>query len=237
MSAKQTDIDAELARIKLARMRREEPAADQRDVSDAIDEHVDDLRADIPDAEKFDGNGKGTKLPTIKVRAGALHTLATEAEQALLAAGVPLYSRAGQLVRPVVESVPALRGGKTNVTRLKPLTTTMMRDIMSRAAIWIRWVKREKIWVPTDPPADVAQIVLSRDGEWYFPRLTGIITTPTMRPDGSILLTPGYDAATGLLLVSPPPMPSIPERPSRDDALAALAMLKAHRQQARARVF
>ena len=34
-----------------------------------------------------------------------------------------------------------------------------------------------------------------------------------------------FDKATGLLLMTPPPMPDIPDRPSRDDALAALALL------------
>ena len=37
----------------------------------------------------------------------------------------------------------------------------------------------------------------------------------------------GYDAATGLLLLALPPMPAIKQRPSRDDALAALALLNA----------
>jgi putative DNA primase/helicase len=155
-----------------------------------------------------------------------LHILATEAEQALLAADVPLYSRGGELVRPIVESVRALRGGTTNVTRLRPVNVSMLCDYLSRSALWKKEGKKG-IWIPIDPPSNLAQIILSRDGEWKFRRLTGIITTPTMRPDSSILCVPGHDQATGLLLVSPPPMPSIPEKPSRDDALTALAMLKA----------
>ena len=76
-----------------------------------------------------------------------------------------------------------------------------------------------------DPPHDIASNLLTRDGEWKFPKLAGVITTPTLRGDGSILSAPGYDAATGLLLVDPPPMPAIPKRPSRDDALASLDLL------------
>ncbi|MFD2135068.1 hypothetical protein ACFSLT_07185 [Novosphingobium resinovorum] len=80
--------------------------------------------------------------------------------------------------------------------------------------------------VITDPPRPVAATILSRDGEWQFPRL-GVITTPTLRPDGTILSTPGYDAQTQLLLMDPPRLPAIPEQPTRADALKALAFLNA----------
>jgi hypothetical protein len=47
-----------------------------------------------------------------------------------------------------------------------------------------------------------------------------------MRPDGSLLLKQGYDPATRLLLIEPPKMPEIPDDPTRDDALRALALLE-----------
>ena len=40
-----------------------------------------------------------------------------------------------------------------------------------------------------------------------------------------MLTTAGYDPATGLLLADPPPMPDVPEQPSRADAEAALSVL------------
>jgi putative DNA primase/helicase len=58
-----------------------------------------------------------------------------------------------------------------------------------------------------------------------FSELAGIIETPTMRPDGSILSEPGYDAATGLLLINPPRMPRIADAPTRADAEAGLTLL------------
>jgi putative DNA primase/helicase len=162
----------------------------------------------------------------IQITAGALHDTATKAEAALIAAGAPFYARGGQIVRPIVEEVSAFRGGKTKVTRLRAVTDDMMRDQLSRVARWERYDGRAKKLVVTDPPKDVAKTILSRDGDWQFRRLAGVITTPTLRPDGSVLAEPGYDPVTRLLLVAPPAMPAIPERPSRDDAVAALALLE-----------
>lgn len=68
-------------------------------------------------------------------------------------------------------------------------------------------------------------MVQSRDGEWRFPPLAGVLTCPTLRPDGSLLDRPGYDAETRLLLIDPPAMPAIPEEPSREDAERALERL------------
>jgi putative DNA primase/helicase len=67
--------------------------------------------------------------------------------------------------------------------------------------------------------------LLSRPGEWKFPPAVGVITTPTLRPDGSILTTLGYDPATRLILMHPPAMPEIPETPSKDQAREALDLL------------
>jgi putative DNA primase/helicase len=163
--------------------------------------------------------------PVITIAAGALHEIASEAEAALIAARAPLYARGGEIVKPIVEEVAAFMGRRTKVARLKPVTVDMMRDQLSRAARFEKYNGRAKKMLAIDPPHDLAKIILARDGDWHFRPLTGIITTPTLRRDGTILVEPGYDPATRLLLIEPPPMPAIPRRPSRDDALAALDML------------
>lgn len=55
--------------------------------------------------------------------------------------------------------------------------------------------------------------------------LTGIIETPTMRPDGSILATPGYDPATGYYLALDGEWPEVPAEPTQGDACFALSRL------------
>ena len=71
----------------------------------------------------------------------------------------------------------------------------------------------------------MALTILSRDGERRLPILAGVITTPTLRPNGTILSQPGYDGQTRLLLLDPPQLPPIPDMPSKAEASAALDLL------------
>lgn len=162
----------------------------------------------------------------VQLRPGALHDTAAKAEACLIEAGLPLYDFGGMLVVPVVDEVKAFRGRRTKVVRLKRVTADAMRLYLSAAARFERFDARRNAFVATDPPRDVAQAILDRDdGRWGFPRVSGTITTQTMRPDGSILADPGYDHTTGLLLMSPPEIPSIAETPTPQEAREALDLL------------
>lgn len=173
--------------------------------------------------DKFDQVG-GRSGRSIQIRPDALHLIATEGENALLEAGSPFYVRGG-LVKPVVDEIPAAHGKRAKVARLCEVDADCLVDHLSRAASWVRYNIRKKEWTPTDPPRNIAQMILSRDGEWKFRRLAGVITTPTLRPDGTILSEAGYDEATQLLLMEPPKLPPIPESPTREDAAKALNTL------------
>jgi hypothetical protein len=153
--------------------------------------------------------------------------LATRAEEVLLEAGAPLYRRGDAIVRPVVEEVEASHGRKTKAARLRVVEPVYLRDLMDRAANWQKYNATKKKLVATSPPLEVASTLLARGAdEWKFPAVAGVISTPTMRPDGSLLTAPGYDEATRLLLIAPPPMPIIPDTPTINDARAALALLE-----------
>jgi hypothetical protein len=79
---------------------------------------------------------------------------------------------------------------------------------------------RERILV--DPPASICNKILSLHGVRNLKRLVAIITAPTLRPDGSLLSSIGYDESTGLLLdMQELPLP-IPENPTKKQAMAAL---------------
>jgi putative DNA primase/helicase len=179
-------------------------------------------RATTDSASPMAHNG----LPTIQINNGELSCLATRGEQLLISAGVPIYQRGGKLVRPIIEIADATRGRKTSVVQLKELDATYLRDLLCRHARWKKLGVRSKKPVPINPPAEIAETILARTGDWNFPSIAGVISAPTMRPDGSLLTEPGYDEVTRLLLVEPPTMPPIPGEPTRKDAKQALDLLE-----------
>jgi putative DNA primase/helicase len=168
--------------------------------------------------------GSISGLPTIYCAAGQIPRLTNEAEQSLIKAGAEIYAHGGHLVQPVIEECDASHGRKTMVARFRPMTDVTMVEAMSNTATWKKLNAKEE-WIRTDPPVKIANTLLEREGRWHLRRVVGVITCPTLRPDGSLLSEPGYDPATKLLLVSPPPMPAISEKPTREEAEAALALI------------
>ena len=130
------------------------------------------------------------------------------------------------LVRPVVVPVQSFHGQTTNSAQLVEVELPYLRDKLCQNSCWVKYDGRSKKWKDIHPPVDAAQVLLKRFGDWKFRVLAGIISTPTLRPDGTILKAAGYDPATQLLLIDPPEMPDIPDKPTREDALAALKLLK-----------
>ena len=83
-------------------------------------------------------------LPVIQLKNGELSSLATRAEELLIAASVPIYQRGGRLVRPIIETVDASRGRKTDIAQLNVLDKVYARDLLSRHAVWEKWDARAK---------------------------------------------------------------------------------------------
>lgn len=195
------------------------------------DEPPPDIDLDDPrwrEAAEAEGSTQ-SGTPVIQVIAGEIAVTTTLAEQALIESGIPLYQRGQSLVRPAMQEVPASKGRRTMAACFAKLTRPGAVDIMARAAEWKRFDARTSKIVNIDPPGAIADVLLSRFGEWTFPSVTGIITTPTLRPDYSILSEPGYDAATRLYLMPDKTlrMPTIPERPTKEQAAEAIDLLAA----------
>jgi hypothetical protein len=109
-----------------------------------------------------------------------------------------------------------------------------LRSRMERTANYYALSKEgEKFTVP--PPLEVVKDVtavnvndeLARLGRPPLPALRGVTESPVLRPDGSILSTPGYDAATRLYYAPGPGLEKfhVPERPTRVDAKQAVSLI------------
>lgn len=180
-----------------------------------------------PDQETHVNGSALNGLPSIQIIEGELSKQATWGEEAVLQTGIPLFQRGRELVKPVHQDVPASKGRMTLSAGMAKVSTAGMVDILGRAARWTRWDGRKKKEVNTDPTDRIANILLSRVGEWGFQTLAGVITTPTMRHDGTILHKGGYDPTTRLYHYRDPGLkPSyIPADPTKLDAERSIQTL------------
>ncbi|WP_081636563.1 PriCT-2 domain-containing protein [Methylobacterium sp. 285MFTsu5.1] len=173
-------------------------------------------------------SGEDDGRPVVRFVAGKVPEAVDRMEALLLASPVEIYSRAGALVRPVIDAVPAAKGRMTTVARMCPLTTVSLADMAARTMRFQRYDGRAEDWLDINPPVEMTATLLAREGQWRVPAVAGIITTPTLRPDGSLLTVAGYDLATRLYLALDPgfTMPKLTERPDKREAAEALGFIE-----------
>ena len=160
---------------------------------------------------------------------------ATAAEKALRAAGTDIYRRDRELVRPCVREVRASQAPDgADRTTLAPGLATMTKaalaDDLCPVVDFQQFDGRTKELHPVPPPGRVVDTILSRQGRWLARPIAGVITTPTLRPDGSVLSAQGYDPATRLFHhadrnLKLRPFVDDPSRKHAERALRALADL------------
>lgn len=81
--------------------------------------------------------------------------------------------------------------------------------------------------VTVNPPRPAVDGLFSSPDVWSGIReLRGVVRTPILRPDGSVLSEPGYDPATCLFYAPDVEYDGLPERPTRTDAERALIELE-----------
>jgi hypothetical protein len=176
----------------------------------------------IPNGEDPDDE---TARPVINVVSGKRHIAADQGITALVQANVPFYQRNRKLQRVARVKAKNMSGEEIMIPGIIPVDTAIMARELGRGALWQRYDMKQKKNVPIDPPGAVAAQILSMVGEWPFKPLRGIIQCPTLRRNGTLLDTPGYDEATGLVLVDSPPIGKLPLHPTKSQAGKALAVL------------
>ncbi len=161
--------------------------------------------------------------------AGGLPEATDEAEAALIQHDAGIYQRSGYLCRISHQQAATVRGitRPRGAVTISPLDRDATLDKLNRLICWEKWNEKAHDYKRCHAPAAIAQTLLARSGAWNFRPLIGVVSAPTLRPDGSILDQPGYDpAATGLFLDTQHEVfPPIPSDPTREQGQAALAFL------------
>ncbi|MBR1209470.1 hypothetical protein [Bradyrhizobium sp. JYMT SZCCT0180] len=182
---------------------------------------------------------RGDRLASepIYIVKGEVHEAVDRAMAVLSNASLGIYARGDDLVRAVTYCMPArtltvAKQGE-NVDRpdgaviITTLSDVALVETLTRHRRFAKWDGRADKFVPCDCPAEVARMILANKGHGWadVPRLRAVISAPTLRPDGTVLCAPGYDAATGLLLVGDRIWWQVPDSPSKRDGLDALDAL------------
>jgi hypothetical protein len=164
-------------------------------------------------------------LPEVQVNGRELRDVSADAMRALVTTG-NMFVRSGELVR--------VRVDEKGHASIETIGESALRSMLARAANFFTYREKkmrdgnaEWVRTTTPPPLEVVRDVLAL-GTWTYPPIEGVIESPTMRPDGSIIKTPGYDPATQLFYqpIADFELPEIPEHPSQAQARNALRLLR-----------
>ena len=162
-------------------------------------------------------------LPEIQTSGRELRDISADAMRSIFNGNV--FVRSGELVRTKVDE-------KSHAS-IETMTESALRSMLARSANFFAWRKQknpdgktEFVKAPVAPPLEVVRDILAL-GIWDFPSIEGVVESPTMRPDGSIIKSPGYDAQTQLFYQPAPGfvLPPIPDHPTKKQANVALGQL------------
>jgi hypothetical protein len=174
-----------------------------------------------------------TAFVTMPVRSSPVRdvpTIAIEADEkrvndeaiVALARNPNIYQRGGNLVRVMREESPlsgVVRSPAALRIDLVPLPS--LREELASCALWTAVEGLSTTGDLQHPPGWSVKAISAR-GNWEGIRvLEGVVRSPVLRPDGTVLDVPGYDAATGLLYQPNAEFPSIKSEPTHADALLA----------------
>ena len=128
----------------------------------------------------------------------------------------PIYVRHGQLVR--------IQRKEDGTPFIETLSETTLKGMLGRAMNFVKITVRGAAHCP--PPDAMVKDLLTL-GQWPFPPLDSIIEFPVLRPDGTLIDTPGYDPVTRLYYAPVPTLqiPPIPDAPTVEDIVNALALI------------
>jgi hypothetical protein len=182
-----------------------------------------------PDKDHFEGPEPDESGSRVIVEVTNDEHLVNEQVTAQLANDPDLFQRAGELVHVVTDAeVPDSIHRSSSGTRIRQLPRAALRDRISQLVDFRKRVVTEKgEYLKELKPADSCVTAIHSQGSWLGIRpITGLITTATIRPDGTFISTPGYDEKTGLYFRPYGEIPVLPENPSHQDAKESATRLR-----------
>jgi len=188
-----------------------------------LEEDGAELAASTGHANATPSDREAPALPFVIVTNRHLPAITADALEALEAGNNPpvMFVRAGGLARVRQDE------------RGRPLIDTVNEAVlcghMVRTALYYKVTvdKNGSKHIRHVTPPDALVRDLLALGQWSFPALDAITEAPSLRPDGTVILSPGYDRATGLYYVPSANLrvPTVPDSPTVDDLQEALALI------------
>ncbi|HET8940220.1 MAG TPA: hypothetical protein VFN67_42555 [Polyangiales bacterium] len=189
-------------------------------LTDAIELYS--ARRDVGDSVKATDSGPSHRI-TVRVELGHAHRSCQEIVR-VLARTNRVFSRGDKLVRVATGGFRAGHAYRNATGGLPGARCVILKGAsigseISRAIDLQAWNSQRNCYGPSFAPDHITQII--GEGDWpEFPELTGVIEVPAVVGNGHVISNPGYDAQTGLYLVSDgAAIPAIGS--SRDAARAA----------------
>jgi hypothetical protein len=161
----------------------------------------------------------GSNLPVIQINSRPMREVVAESIQAIQRANDPpkLFTRASKMV---------YIGEDNDRPAIVLVSPDYFRSRLEESANWVHSSNTNTR--PVQSPLDVTRHILAQPAStWGMPGLEGLVETPTLRRDGSVLDTEGYDEVSGLYYLPAQglTMPHIPDRPTSDEVAAAVKLI------------
>ncbi len=160
-----------------------------------------------------------TERPEIICTDRELRDQIADALDALYKANKPesIFRRSGQLARILLD--------EKATPFIETLSESALRGKLARTCNFVRVMPKSGN-KPISPPLDITRDILAL-GEWDFPPLLGLVESPVVRPDGTILTKAGYDQQTSLYYQPSADLnlPAIPESPTDDQLKEAINLV------------
>ena len=136
-------------------------------------------------------------LPVVIVNNRPMRDVVSDALAALRAANDPpfLFVRSGEMIFVEID--------ERERPSIRAVEKAHLRGRLDRAANFVRRTDGYDIAVP--PPVEVVEDILALPSvQWGVPPLEFVVEVPTLRPDGTVLSSPGYDPISRMLYAPAP---------------------------------